>query len=158
MGARVPSNAKPDLHGVSATDLRLAELEQRVEDLTARLDNAISSLVKLTQVVRGIHGGPSALPREPSADAISPRMLEVIQLILQGESESAQALLQEIPTEERNSQPAVVALAAAAMCIQREDYGTAAKALERARSFTSDPRLAKVLDKIAERAATKGGG
>lgn len=151
MGNEAKSNGESGL----PLGVRLGQLEQRVEELAERLDNAISSLVKLTQVVRSLRAGSaaSASPAGTGESAeLSPRMLEVVRLILAGSLEEAQGRLQAIPAEERNAQPAVVALAAAAMCLQRGDYATATKALERARSFSRDPRLDRVLEKVAERA------
>lgn len=143
-----------------ALELRLSGLEQRLEEVAARLDNAVSSLVKLTQVVRGLGAKPQAgagQEPDPAGPAeLSSGMLEVVGLILSGEADEAQRRLQEMPAEERNTQPAIVALAAAAMCMQRGDYTTAAKALERARSFSSDPRLLRVLERVSERAAAGG--
>ena len=75
-------------------------------------------------------------------------MLEVIGLIHQGQGDEAQRRLQALPSEELAEQPAVVAIAAAALCTQRDDYASALRALERARELTDDPRLLKVIQLV----------
>jgi len=139
-----------------ALETRLLVIEQRLDELAARLDNAVSSLVKLTQMFREERRGAGA-ETSPKAEAepISPAMLDVIRLIVGGKVDEAQKELQSIPPDERNSQPAVVALAAAALFIQRGDFTSGLKALKQAKSFTTDPRLTQVIERVAERAGAR---
>ena len=60
--------------------------------------------------------------------------------------EEAKRILAAMPAEERNSQPAVLALAAAALCITRDDYVNALSALGKARQLTEDPRVLRIIE------------
>jgi hypothetical protein len=155
--AKKPEQADPQsLLADPALETRLLAIEQRLVEFGARLDNAVSSLVKLTQMFREEHLGAVVEARPKAADApISPAMLDVIRLIVRGEVDEAQKELQSISSEERNAQPAVVALAAAALFIQRGDFASGLKALKQAKSFTSDPRLTQVIERVAERAEAR---
>jgi hypothetical protein len=147
---------------LSQMQARVLSLEEQVAELTQRLDNTVSSLVKLTQYVRGLQAPQAASPapaREaaPEAASATPRMLEVVKLVQQGKGEEAQALLQSMPQQELTAQPAIVALAAATLCLQRGDIAACLKALKRARGFTSDPRLLKVLERVEAKAQSQNG-
>jgi hypothetical protein len=139
---------------------RLLGLEEQVSELSLRLDNAVSALVKLTQHLRNQSGAAKssepAAPRnaanETSPAEVTPRMLEVVRLVQQGKGEEAQAQLQALPQAELAAQPAIVALVAATLCLQRVDIQACLKALKRARGFTSDPRLLKVLERVEGKA------
>jgi hypothetical protein len=133
--------------------MRLMELEQRVVELDARVANLVDKLMRLTQVVRGLGeelhrrtGQPEA-PTEPTPPA-SPGMAHVIQLVFQGASEEAQRELYSLPEEELTAQPAVVALVAAALFVQRGDYEHGLQALQRARELTNDPRIMHVIQLV----------
>ena len=132
---------------LTAIHIRLLELEQRVEELTERVDN----LVEL--VAQHGHDGPAAADAPvtaepqagPAAPAVSRGMLRIIQYISQGDGETAQQELQALPQEELASQPAVVALVAAALFVQRGDLKAGLMALRQARGLTDDPRLLKLI-------------
>jgi hypothetical protein len=132
---------------------RLMELEQRVAELDARVANLVDKLIQLTQVVRGLgeelhrRGGQSSAPVEVAA-ATSPGMAHVIQLVFQGESEAAQQELYALPEAELAAQPAIVALVAAALFVQRGDYEHGMQALQRARELTDDPRVMHVIQLV----------
>jgi hypothetical protein len=130
------------------------ELEQRVAELDARVANLVDKLMRLTQVVRGlseelhqrsgqVEGGIEI--ETPS----SAGMAHVIQLVFQGAGEDAQRELYALPEEELASQPAVVALVAAALFVQRGDYENGLQALQRARELTDDPRIMHVIQLVA---------
>lgn len=143
----------PDLleERLAAMHARLQQLEEQVAVLSVRIDQLTIQADSDTslQVTRSL----SATTSEPSIEdkeltvqtAISPGMLEVIGLIHEGEGDEAQRRLQALPGAELEEQPAVVAIAAAALCTQRNDYSSALQALKRARELTDDPRLLKVI-------------
>ena len=125
---------------------RLSGLEERVEDLAARIDNLVDKLARLTHTVRGIEDTPGAAPADANLEAaISPAMARVLQLIYQGQGEQAQQELYALPEDELSAQPAVVMLAAAALFTQRGEFARALTALGRARELTNDSRLLRVI-------------
>jgi len=134
--------------------MRLMELEQRVAELDARVANLVDKLIDLTQVVRSLseelrrRSSLDASAAEPAPDT-SPAMAHVIQLVFQGDSEAAQRELHALPEEELAEQPAIVALVAAALFVQRGDYEHGLQALQRARELTDDPRIMHVIQLVA---------
>ena len=133
---------------------RLLELEQRVAELDARVANLVDKLMRLTQLVRGLseelhrRSGPAVATVEVPP-ATSPGMAHVIQLVFQGASDDAQRELYALPEAELSAQPAVVALVAAALFVQRGEFEHGLQALQRARELTDDPRIVHVIQLIA---------
>jgi hypothetical protein len=149
------------MEGVTTT--RLAYLEDRITDLTIRLESLYARLAALEESQALLL---SAAPHtEATADAkgkgarkgaksddagAEPQLTinDVLTLVLKGEAQAAQQLLLSLPKEEMERQPGIVALAAATLCIQRGDLRGGLTALHRARQFTEDPRLLKVIERL----------
>ena len=157
--------------------LRVSDLEQRIVDITQRVDNLVNQVARLSRLSQSADDSNfdqdsaadkvSALASEaddqtatltsahtPLTTEISPGMVRIIQLIGQGEGEAAQTKLHSLPEDELASQPAVVALVAAALFVQRGDYDSGLKAVSRARQLTNDERLIK-LTQLIEQQATR---
>lgn len=131
---------------------RISELEARLAELAERLASALAP-PGAAAAARVTDAPPAAAEPAPQLGAkITPELARVIRLVQQGEGDSAQRELRRIPEEELARQPEVVALVAAALCVQRGDYATGLKALERARTLTDDPRLLRVMQLIEEQA------
>ncbi|GEM_PF-2557598 len=147
---------------LTAIRIRLLELEQRVDELSDRLGNLVQLVaqqgpdgpprpaepqppVLLADPPTGEPDQPAESGAAAAAPAASRGMLRVIQHISQGDGETAQRELQALPQEELASQPAVVALVAAALFVQRGDLEAGLKALKQARGLTDDPRLLKLI-------------
>jgi hypothetical protein len=126
---------------------RLANLEERVEELGARMQNLVDKMTQLTHTVRNLESAaPAQTEAQPGlGSGMSPAMAQVLQLIYQGQGELAQQELYALPEEELSAQPAVVMLAAAALFTQRGEYARALTALGRARELTNDTRLLRVI-------------
>lgn len=155
---------------LTAIRIRLLELEQRVEELTARLGNLVELVaqhgpdspaqadepiapVLLADPVAPATSQPAEPKAGPPTPAISRGMLKIIQHISQGDGETAQQELQALPQAELTGQPAVVALVAAALFVQRGDLKAGLKALRQARGLTDDPRLLKLISLLEEQSS-----
>lgn len=149
---------------------RMLELEQRVEELSLRVGNLVELVARLSHdadssaqpLTVSEDAAAAAATAEPAAGsaeaaqatpAISRGMLRVIQRIQHGDGETAQQELQALPQQELASQPAVVALVAAALFVQRGDLKAGLKALRRARGLTDDPRLLKLISLLEEQSS-----
>jgi TolA-binding protein len=165
-----PDENTPDL------EARVVDLEQRIEELSWRVDRLARQVAKLsyqqktdeeqppeleeppdTRAVPETQPVPSAdgQPAPPSLAAeISAGMSAIIRLIARGEAETAQQKLHKLPEEELARQPAVVALVAAALFVERGDYSAGLKAVARARQLTNDPRLVKLTQLIERQAGS----
>jgi hypothetical protein len=143
-----PSGVAPDVERrLSAVEEQLAALQALVEQTYERM----------AQIESRIEEGLAHEPARGSAEggrgpAVSPRMAEVVQLVHEGQGEEAQRRLRAIPEEELSAQPAVVALVASALFVQRGDFEAALKALERARTLTDDPRLLRIIQMVGAQA------
>jgi hypothetical protein len=173
-GDQTPAGPESD---AAALALRMSDLEQRIEEITQRVDNLVNQVARLSRLSQSADDNnldldsaadeDSVLAGEaddqaaeltaahaPLTTEISPGMVRVIQLIGQGEGEAAQTKLHSLPEGELASQPAVVALVAAALFVQRGDYDSGLKAVSRARQLTNDERLIK-LTQLIEQQATR---
>jgi uncharacterized coiled-coil protein SlyX len=146
---------------LDALEMRTAELEESLDRLAARIEQAVARLAALAQAVSGVEthtqhgsaaGAPVMPPSAPPSDTprISSEMAQVIRLVQAGRGEEAQRLLRSLPEDQLAGQPGVVALVAAALCAQRGDYATGLKALESARAVTGDPRLLRLMQLMQE--------
>ena len=152
--------------GTSVED-RLTELEQRVDNLAHRIDNLVTQVARLSRLQKPADNQEEPASSEPEdkngsahetiskaatdvamRPEITPGMVSVIQLISQGRGEEAQRQLHSLPETELAGQPAVVALVAAALFIQRGDYAAGLKAVNKARRLTDDPRLQRLIQLI----------
>jgi uncharacterized coiled-coil protein SlyX len=134
---------------------RILELEHRVAELAERVENIVDKLARLTQVVRAL--SEELRSRDGAATAAAPALAElsgpmksVLQLVYQGELDEAQRRLYELPEAELAAQPAVVALVAAALFVQRGDLNHALQALSSARELTDDERLLHVIQLVED--------
>lgn len=129
---------------------RLLALEQSVTDLSERVDNLVDKLARLAQLVGGmgreLQGLQSQLAPAVSSNLLSPAMQQIVQLVYQGQSEEAQRQLYALPEEDLAAQPAMVAVVAAALFVERGDLELAIQALQRARELTDDPRVMQVIE------------
>ena len=128
---------------LSAVEQQLAALQDVVEQTCERVARIES---RLEEGPLGEWGRGAEV--EASAPLVSPRLAEVVRLVHAGEAEEAQRRLRAIPEEELSAQPAVVALVASALFVQRGDFEAALRALERARSLTDDPRLLRIIQLV----------
>jgi hypothetical protein len=151
---------------------RLANVEQRIEELSWRMDRIANQIAQLSyRQDTNTEAVDSAAPQEEPADhtpetmepesstataasepspPISSGLLNVIKLIAHGDAEAAQQKLYRLPEQELAGQPAVVALVAAALFVRRGDYTAGLKAIGRARQLTNNPRLL-ALSKLIEK-------
>jgi len=154
----------------------LADLEQRIEELSWRVDRLARQVAQLSYKqkaddkqsteggaperfkpvpslarVRPVHGQSSG---PPISTEISTGMAAIVRLIAHGDAEAAQRRLHKLPEEELARQPAVVALVAAALFVERGDFAAGLKAIARARQLTDDPRLVKLTTLIENQAST----
>jgi len=132
---------------LSAVEEQLAAIQALVEQTHERMAQIESRFEEGLLRERGRSGEAQA-----GAPAVSPRMAEVVQLVHEGQGEEAQRRLRAIPEEELSAQPAVVALVASALFVQRGDFEAALKALERARTLTDDPRLLRIIQLVGAQA------
>ncbi len=136
---------------LAALEARIAELEARLAELAARVEPVLLQHAAQAPHPGGAAPDPAAAAQAPPLPAkITPELARVIRLVQQGQGDEAQRELRRIPDEQLAQQPEVVALVAAALCVQRGDYATGLKALERARTLTNDPRLLRVIQLIEE--------
>jgi hypothetical protein len=139
---------------LAAISDRLQQLEELVAALSTRMDQFTAQADKdSSQQAKSAQSPTSSelsldSKQHAAQPAISPGMLEVISLIHGGEGDEAQRRLQALPGAELEEQPAVVAIAAAALFAQRDDYSSALHTLQRARELTDDPRLLKVIQLV----------
>lgn len=152
----------------TSVEERLTELERRIDNLAHRVDNLVTQVARLSRLQKPTGNQEEAAKAEapPVKDQavsatiskaatdvamrpeITPGMVSVIQLIGQGRGEEAQRKLHSLPETELAGQPAVVALVAAALFIQRGDYAAGLKAVNKARKLTDDPRLQRLIQLI----------
>lgn len=156
------------LDEISELKQRLASLEKSMSTLLLRFGEQEQELLNLSQLVMALQGGSapslaageSVVTRPAAAPAerlpLSPAMGNVLKLIHSGQAEEAKKALAAIPAEERNAQPAVLAIAAAALCIARDDYANALTALGKARQLTDDTRLLRIIDLVAQKVPPQG--
>jgi hypothetical protein len=140
---------------------RVQSLERDMSTLLLRFGEQEQELLNLSQIVMAMQSGdaapaPAAAP--PTAElaprervALSPAMGSVLKLIVSGQAEAAKKALGGISADERNAQPAVLAVTAGALCIGRADYANARTALDKARQLTDDPRLLRIVEMVAAR-------
>jgi hypothetical protein len=144
-------------------ELRLHEVEERVEQMALRIEQAIA---RLTVLAQGMTDNAKAAAEADAAEdeaqhaapasnpfIVTPELARVIRLVQQGAGEEAQRELRRIPEEQLQEQPAVVALVAAALFVQRGDYATGLQALKRARTLTDDARLLRVMQLLEQQLA-----
>jgi hypothetical protein len=151
---------------------RLAALEKGMSTLLLRFGEQEQELLNLSQIVMALQDGaaaesmpasgatpaaaaPTPVPPAPAVPAeriaLTPEMGNVLKLIHAGQADEAKKALAAIPAEERNKQPAVLAIAAAALCIARDDYKNAFTALGKARQLTDDPRLLRIIELVGQK-------
>lgn len=161
-----------DNNSLGSTD-QLASIEQRIEELSWRLDRLANQVAQLSykhetdgdsesldspqQVpaapLQAVETTRSDAPDDtPLAAQISPGLLEIIRLIAHGDAESAQQKLQRVPEHELTGQPAVAAMVAAALFVQRGEFVAGLKAISRARQLTDNPRLITLTRMIEKQA------
>jgi hypothetical protein len=136
---------------------QLRDLAAHMERLEAQVDAQQDEIAALRREVEhrrtdAAAATPAAAAAAPSPAArvpITPAMANVLKLIHSGEAEEAKRALASIPAAERNANPAVLALAAAALCIARDDYANALTALNKAKQLTDDPRLLRIVELTA---------
>jgi hypothetical protein len=138
---------------------QLRDLAAHVERLEAQINEHQSELTGLRRELETLRTAPPAAPpaaaAAPEAAAqrprvpITPAMANVLKLVHAGQAEEAKRALAAIPAEERNANPAVLAIAAAALCIARDDFTNALTALNKARQLTDDPRLLRIVELTA---------
>lgn len=133
---------------IAGLEQRLAALELRLAEVEARLEQTEHmGLANATPATPNGAGtdGPAAAPPPLK---ISPELVRVIRLVQEGRGDEAERELRHLPEAELAAQPGVVALVAAALCVQRGDYANGLKALRRARSLTGDARLLRVMELV----------
>lgn len=141
---------------------QLRDLSAHVERLEAQINahqSELSGLQRELERMREERSAAQAAPIPHAPDApppaprpgvpITPAMANVLKLIHTGQAEEAKRALGAIPAEERNANPAVLAIAAAALCIARDDFASALSALGKARQLTDDPRLLHIVELTA---------
>lgn len=127
---------------------RLAALEQRLAEVEARLEQlAGGAQAEAAQPAAAADGAGASAAVAPALK-ITPELVRVIRLVQEGRGDEAERELRRLPEAELASQPGVVALVAAALCVQRGDYANGLKALGRARSLTGDARLLRVMELV----------
>jgi len=140
---------------------QLRDLAAHVESLEAQINAHQSELAALRRELEtqreqyaasqsaspaiAVQAAPAAAPMATRVP-ITPAMANVLKLIHSGQAEEAKRALSAIPAGERNANPAVLALAAAALCIARDDFANALSALGKARQLTDDPRLLRIVE------------
>lgn len=149
---------------------RLEALEKSMSTLLLRFGEQEQELINLAQIVMAIQereleaaasappspaaaasGTETAAAAPPARIPISPAMGNVLKLIHAGQAEEAKTALAAIPAAERNAQPAVLGITAAALCISRGDFANALTALGKARQLTDDPRMLRIVELIAQK-------
>lgn len=141
-------------HQVGQLQTELRDLQQRVDSLSARLDG-LAPQKSTTPQPAGSEAPAADSAETPSVHTpalITPGLAEAVRLVHTGQGEQAQRMLQSLPAEELAAQPAVVALVAAALCVQRGDPTAGLKALRRAKELTQDPRLLKAIRLVEQQA------
>jgi hypothetical protein len=149
-----PAISKADTQQqLEALEARVSLLETRLAQLSAHIElNPLLHDLPASSAGSREAAPETARPAPPLQLQITPELASVIRLVQQGHGDAAQRELRRIPEEHLAQQPEVVALVAAALCVQRGDYATGLKALERARTLTNDPRLLRVMQLIEEQA------
>ena len=134
---------------IEALTERMAVLESSLAELARRLD-AQAPATPSTNGAGYSNGAAHLDETAPAVPAlkISAGLASVIKLIAVGQGDEAHRAMRELPPEELREQPAVVALVAAALCVQRGDYSSGLTALTKARTLTDDPRLLRVMQAI----------
>ena len=147
--------------------LNLKQLAQRLDDLQARLSSIEAKIASHDSLLSGLtsqlegpaqpvdqgSGGPrQAAEREPKQVPVTPGIARVLKLVHGGKSGEAQQELRKLATEELAAQPGVVALVAAVLCIERGDFEAGLTALNRARQFSDDPKLQRVIELVRKQA------
>jgi hypothetical protein len=132
---------------------RVASLESLVAELTRPSNGQSVHAVTHFESTPSLNGAAGETDHsKQAADSaprkISPGLVDVIKLIAVGQGDEAHRKMRELPAEELREQPAVVALVAAALCVQRGDYSSGLTALTKARSLTDDARLLRVMQAI----------
>ena len=133
---------------------QLRDLSAHVERLEAQINEHQSELQGLRRELDTLRVAPPPAAAAPVAAVaaahprvpITPALANVLKLIHAGQAEEAKRALAAIPAAERNANPAVLAIAAAALCIARDDYANALNALHKARQLTDDPRLLRIVE------------
>lgn len=153
-----------------ATKVRVQDLELQIEDLSDRIGNLVSQLGKLTKVVKqmmtnGIvqasgdsnqnYSSTSGEIPPPSRNSdstaantsqdIPAELLQVIRLVTENKSEEAQKLVTTLPRAMLLANQGIVALVAGSVRIRKGEFDVAVKALQKARSLISDPKLLRVV-------------
>jgi len=143
-----PSGVAPEL------ERRLSAVEEQLAALQALVEQTYERMAQIeSRIEEGLaHESARGSAEGGRGPAVSPRMAEVVQLVHEGQGEEAQRRLRAIPEEELSAQPAVVALVASALFVQRGDFEAALKALERARTLTDDPRLLRIIQMVGAQA------
>ena len=146
--------------GPEELSLRLDELQARLRTLESQLyrhDSQLSGLAsqfeELLKVVTRGGAGQQAAEQEQQPASVTPGIARVLKLVHGGKTTEAQQELRSLPTEELAGQPAVVALVAAVLCIERGDFEAGLTALNRARQYSDDPKLQRVIDLVRKQAA-----
>ncbi|MCC7476835.1 hypothetical protein IT575_00120 [bacterium] len=136
---------------------KLSELQLKLETALARIAHLEGDLIELRdkQSAAGSAGAPRPAQRGPAAEqpvlgagATSSTIQDVLRKVYSGDAEGAQKLLLSLSKDEMARNTSVVALVAATLCIQRGDMNAGLTALQRARQFTDDPRLLRVIDLV----------
>ncbi len=150
-------------------DARVTYLSERVSELNLKLEAALGRIAHLEQDMIELRerqqSAPATPAAAPQASAATSRaastetapasgantastIQDVLRKVYSGDAEGAQKLLLSLTKEEMQRNTSVVALVAATLCIQRGDMSAGLQALQRARQFTDDARLLRVIDLV----------
>jgi hypothetical protein len=146
-------------------ELRLMALEARVDELEHRL-SALAAYVDELSAELALKGKPApptkqqAIPAGESlasaavgvlaTERLHAELRRVVDLLRDGDATQAQRELYGLPEEQLSEHSSIVALIAAALFIQRGDFGSAKKALQGALSVSNDRRLSRLLKLVEE--------